>query len=213
MRSTLLGGLLVESLAQCVKGLLLQGKLDEDDLERALSDDARAWIDHSIATTDWASHDDAQGLAELVAEQLGGAPGLVEWSDEIVREWLDDGPMKGLVDSGRRLVDGPGFVAAHASEALLQGAVWDYEGNRDAFSVRLRGVENFAPELKSLLGSCLARLAEAAGAEGLDVRFEGVDEADLIVFGERLADGAGANEDELARSRLARAALVPALGA
>ena len=56
------------------------GKLEEDDLERALSRDARAWIDHSIAAVDWAAIE--TGLSENVPGALVDT-GMV-WVEELV---------------------------------------------------------------------------------------------------------------------------------
>jgi uncharacterized protein with ACT and thioredoxin-like domain len=61
-----------------------------------------------------------------------------------------------------------------------------------------------SPALKALLGATLARLAAGADARALDVRFDGIDGDELVVFGELEMGDAS-----LAESRLHRAALIP----
>ena len=87
---------------------------------------------------------------------------------------------------------------------LMRVGGWYYEGGARAFQVQLRGWETASVVLASLLGACLARLAEAVDLGALDLRFEGVDGGELVVFGE-----VGPVDMELAESRLHRAALVP----
>ena len=77
MDSIELSGLLVQPIARRVSDGVVSGKLDEDDLERALSADARNWVDHVLPATDWAPLQDVEGLVGLVAAQLGGETGLV----------------------------------------------------------------------------------------------------------------------------------------
>jgi len=199
-----LSGLIVEPLAQRLRAWCSAGKLEEDDLERALSQDARAWIDHSISTGDWVAIEDVEGLVAIAADQLGGETGLVDWADELVADWLLEGAVTDLTTAGEGLVDGPGFVVSQASTLLIRGGGWSYEGGARAFQVQLRGLETASVALASLLGACLARLAEAVDLGALDVRFEGVDGDDLVVFGE-----VGPVDMGLAESRLHRAALVP----
>ena len=70
--------------------------------------------------------------------------------------------------------------------------------------MRLSGVGVASAPLKALLGGTLARLAERAGASAFDVRFDGIDGDELVIFGE-LECG----DRSLAESRLQRAALIP----
>ncbi|GEM_PF-1983888 len=200
-----LSGLLVQPIAQRLADWTGSGKLDENDLD-ALSTDARAWVEHSIAASDWAALADVEALVDLASAQLGGETGLVEWAAEIASDLLAEGPIIDLVASASRLsADGPGFVASQSSDQLVRRADWSYEGALDRFSVRLRGLAAASPALKSLLGACLARLAAAGDARAFDVRFEGVDGAELVVFGE--LEEAVLSEGEA--SRLHRAALIP----
>lgn len=199
-----LRGIFVQPIARFVQQWVAQGKLDEDDLDRALGADARAFVDHSIAGKDWASFESVEELVDLAASQLGGEAGLVEWADEIAADLMGEEAIERILGAGRTLVDGPGFVVSQSSDELLRASDWRYEGGVDAFSVRWHGLGALSPALKSLLGACFARLAAAADARPLDVRFEGVDEAELLVFGElESADPSSAT------SRLHRAALIP----
>jgi len=204
MQSIELSGLLVQPIADRVRDWVHAGKLDEDDLERALSTDARAFVDHSIAVSDWAPLCDVEGLIGLAAEQLGGETGIVEWADEIVSGWLLEASVEGLMAQSRAIVDGPGFVVSQASGLLVRNPVWRYDGGREGFSVRLLGFAKVSPALKALLGATLARLAARADAREFDVRFDGLDRGELVVFGE-LEMG----DTDLASSRLHRAALIP----
>ncbi len=204
MQSIELSGLLVQPIADRVRGWTQTGKLDEDDLERALSTEARAIVDHSIALTDWAPLRDVEGLIGLAAEQIGGETGLVEWADEIVGDWLMETSIDTLMTGAREIVDGPGYVVSQASELILRESRWRYDGGRNGFSVRLCGLASASPALKALLGSTLARLAAVADAREIDVRFDGIDGDELVVFGE-LERG----DSTLAESRLHRAALIP----
>lgn len=199
-----LRGLLAQPLALRVRNWLEAGKLDEDGLDDALSSDARAWIDHPVALDDWASLDDLEGLVAIAATQLGGEAGIVEWADELVESWRGEASIEALVDRGRDLVDGAGFVVTAAGERLLRGAHWDYHGGRESFSVRFAGLDALSPGLKALFGACLARLADAIQPDRFDVRFEGVDGDTLVVFGAR-TDGT----TEASADRLHRAALIP----
>jgi hypothetical protein len=204
MQSIELSGLFVQPIADRVREWFHSGKLDEDDLERTLSTEARAFVDHSISADDWATLGDVEGLLSLAAEQIGGETGFVEWADEIVAGWLLEASFEGLMVKARALVDGPGFVVSQASELILRESEWRYDGGREGFSVRLLGVSEASPALKALLGSTLARLAAWADAREFDVRFDGVDGEELVVFGElEMGDAT------LAESRLHRAALIP----
>lgn len=205
-----LSGLLVQPIAQRLAEWISIGKLDEDDLD-ALSTAARAWVEHSIAGSDWASLPDVEGLMELASAQLGGETGLVEWADEIAGDLLAADSIAELVRTAARLVDdGPGFVVSQSSERLLRRADWRYEGGSERFSVRLQGLDEASPALKSLVGACLARLGAEGDRRAFDVRFEGVDGSELVVFGE--FEEVVFSEGE--ESRLHRAALIPdALGA
>ena len=202
MRSIEVSGLLLQPLANRVRGWLAEGKLDENDLEQ-VSNDARAFVDHQVAREDWALLADAESLVGLIANQLGGEPGIVEWAAEIVEDWLLEAPIEELLRSARRLTDAPGFVVSQTSERLLRAGEWSYEGGAERFSVRLSGVGAVSAPLKALLGGTLARLAERAGASAFDVRFDGIDGDELVIFGE-LECG----DRSLAESRLQRAALI-----
>ncbi len=208
MRSVCLSGWLVARLAERIRGWVREGKLDEDTLDRALSPDARAFLDHALSPGDWADLADVEGLVALVADQLGGETGLVDWADALVADWIDEPEIAEILASGHRLVDGPGYVVGRASERLVRHSTfpaWQYEGGRTRFSVRLEGVAAVGPALKALVGAILARLAAASDVRSFDVRFEGVDVGSLVVFGELADDTVDQGSPE---SRLARAALV-----
>ena len=64
--SAALSGLFVQPIAQRIADWTWSGKLDEDDLD-ALSTEARAWVEHSIAHTDWAGLADVEGLIDAGA--------------------------------------------------------------------------------------------------------------------------------------------------
>lgn len=201
-----ISGLCLQPVTLRIEEWLAEGKLSDDDVERSLGSNGRAIVDHGLACSDWLPLDLAGTLVGLVAEQLGGETGLVDCAREIAIGWLDQPPLKELIESARALEDGPGFLLAHASECLLQGGSWQYEGGRGGFSVRLLGLDPAGPELRSLVASSLARLVELALDEDLDVRFSGIDASDLRIFGERLRPGL---IDPTRASRLHRAALVP----
>lgn len=199
-----LSGLIVEPIAERIRGWNVAGKISEEDLENALSGDARALIDHSLSEEDWASLDDVEGLVGLVAEQIGGETGLVEWADEIVSDWQEKAAIENLVKVGCSLTDSPGFVVSQASALLLRDADWLYDGGRSSFNVRLRGMSEVSPALKALIGALLARLAMISTDLEFDVRFDGVDDGDLVVFGEI----AEQESDEGGKGRLHQAALI-----
>ncbi|HPG27730.1 MAG: hypothetical protein H6748_04740 [Spirochaetaceae bacterium] len=207
--ATRLAGLLVAPLAERIRGWLRAGKLLEEDLERVLSVDARALVDHPVDPSDRVPVADVEGLVALASEQLGGDPALVEWAEAIVDEWCRGDHFDAILRAAPRLVDAPGFVVAQAGERLLGRSDWRYEGGRRGFAVRLAGLEGASSALKSWTGALLARLASEVGEPGLDVRFEGVDAGALVVFGEPTVP-AGSEDDaaELRESRLLRAALV-----
>lgn len=202
--ATQLSGLLVQAIADRVRGWVEVGKLDENDVDAALTSDARAVLDHPIAAGDWAELLDVESLVELASAQLGGETGLVEWSGEIAASWEQSASFESLIRTARGLADGPGFLVSQASALLLRQSAWSYEGGRESFSVRLSGCSEASPGLKALLGGTLARLASLVQPEAFDVRFEGVDGDELVVFG-ALETGAAAKADE----RLHRAALIP----
>ena len=198
-----LSGLLVQPLAQRIRGWCSDGKLTDDDLDRRLTADARAHLEHSTRFADWASIADVESLVALAAEQIGGETGLVDWAEEIVDDWQAERDIDALLRSARSLTDGPGYVVSQVAALLVRDADWVYEGGRSAFSVRLRGLTDASPGLKSLVGALLARMAMCAKSSEFDVRFEGVDEADLVVFGETTSV-----EDTSGESRLHQAALI-----
>lgn len=206
MQDIQVSGRLIRPLSGRIQDWEREGKLDDDQLAQSLSSEARAWVDGAVAEPDWATCRDAEGLVAVAAEMLGGEAGLVDWADELVADLLLDPALQSLVGAGRRLADGPGFVASQASEALLRRVAWRYEGSARSFQVRLAGLEEASAALKALLGAVLARLAASADARALDVRVDGVDTGELVVFGElEVQDGHGEN----AESRLHRAALIP----
>jgi hypothetical protein len=199
-----LSGLIVEPIAERIRAWNRAGKISEEELENALSDDARALIDHSLSEQDWASIDDVEDLIGLAADQIGGETGLVEWADEIVACWQEKAVVENLVKAGRSLTDSPGFVVSQVSALLLRDADWLYDGCRSSFNVRLRGIGELSPALKALIGALLARLAMMPTELEFDVRFDGVDGGDLVVFGELVGQG----DDEAGESRLHQAALI-----
>jgi hypothetical protein len=198
-----LSGFLVQPIVERVRDWSADGKITEDDLERALTSDARAHLDHSIGIADWASLGDVEGLVVLAAEQIGGETGFVEWAEEIVECWREAEPIEGLMRASRSLADAPGFIVSQVSEILVRNADWLYDGGRLAFSVRLRGMSEASPALKSFLGALLARIAIASRDRDFDVRFEGIDGDDLVIFGEAPSD-----DDADGESRLHQAALI-----
>ena len=208
MSSIMLSGLVVQPVALRIEEWLGAGKLTEEDLEGALDHDARALVDHGISAGDWTPLTVAESLVALASSQVGGETGLVEWAGAIVDHWCESDPFGDWITRSRGLVDGPGFLAAHASEALVREAQWRYEGRGGDFVLRVSGFEAATPELRALLGALLARLAEHAIEGVLDVRFTGVDEAELVVFGE---SGSQPSADPAGESRLLRAALVGGL--
>ena len=203
MQSIHLSGFLVQPIVERIRDWNADGKITEDDLERALTTDARAHLDHSIGIADWASLGDVEGLVALAAEQIGGETGFVEWAVELVELWREEEPIEGLMHVSRSLTDAPGFIVSQVSEILVRDADWLYDGGRLAFSVRLRGMSEASPALKSFLGALLARIAIASRDRDFDVRFEGIDCDDLVVFGEAPADDVADGE-----SRLHQAALI-----
>ncbi len=202
MNEIYLSGLFAQPIAQRVRDWVAAGKVSEDDLDRELTTEARAHVEHSIGLDDWASLEDIEGLIELASQQLGGDTGLVEWADEIVEAWCEEERLERVLHAGRSLMDTPGFIVSQASEILIRDADWFYEGGRSVFSVRFAGIGDASSKLKSLLGASLARLAAAAGDHDFDVRFEGVDSDDLVVFGE-----APVRDEAEGGSRLHQAAL------
>jgi hypothetical protein len=203
MQSIYLSGLLVGPIAQQIRAWNLDGKISEEDLDYALTADARALIDHSMGFVDWAPLEDVEGLVALVAEQIGGDTGLAEWAQDLVEGWQDQAGIEDLMRGARSLVDTPGFVVSQASELLVRDADWIYDGGRSAFEVRLRGIGEISSSLKVLLGALLARLAMASKGSDFDVRFDGIDDNNLRIFGEALFE-----DDPNQESRLHQAALI-----
>ena len=203
MQSIHLSGLFVEPIAQRIRAWNLDGKINEDDLEDALTGDARALLDHSAGFVEWTSLENVEGLLGLVAGQIGGETGLVEWAKNLAESWQAEAPIEDLIRSAGGLADAPGFVVSQACELLVRDAAWVYEGGRSAFSVRLRGMGEASPALKALLGGILAQLAMAPAGRDFDVRFDGVDGDDLVVFGE-----CPSLDDPNQESRLHQAALI-----
>ncbi|MBW2426844.1 MAG: hypothetical protein JRG86_21560 [Deltaproteobacteria bacterium] len=205
MSSIRFSGYFLQPLSLLVEEWLGEGKLDEDELDNVLEPDARAVVDHGILLSEWAPLEVAESLVALVASQLGGETGLVDWAREIAIDWRDREPMSDLIQRAAGLVDAPGFVVSHASAVLLCDADWHYEGGRTHFAVSLRGVEAARPELKALLGALLARLVDSVPGIDFDVRFSGIDGGALVVFGERAEETSLEFSSE---SRLHRAALI-----
>jgi hypothetical protein len=203
MQSIHLSGLLVVPIAQRIRGWHLAGKISEEDLDYALTPDARALVDHSAGFVDWVPLEDVEGLVRLVADQIGGDTGLVEWAQSLAAGWQEEAPIEDLIHAGRALVDGPGFVVSQLIELLVRDADWFYDGGRSVFSVRLHGMGDASSVLKVLLGALLARLAMSPSRRDFDVRFEGVDSDELVVFGEALSV-----DDPNEESRLHQAALI-----
>ena len=197
-------GLIVQPIAQRIQGWCLDGKISEEDLDHALSTDARSLVDHSLAFGDWVSVEEVESLVALVAEQLGGETGLVEWADEIVCGWQSETSIENLIHVSRELVDSSGFVVSQVSELIMRDADWAYEGGPTSFSVRLSRMGDVSPALKALIGALLARLAATPTDLDFDVRFDGIDGDDLVVFGEVV----GSNDDGQGESRLHQAALI-----
>lgn len=203
MPSIHLSGLLVGPIARRIRSWSLDGKINEDDLDYALTDDARALVDHSTGFVDWAPLEDVEGLVGLAAEQIGGETGLVEWAESLVEDWRDEPSIEALILASQVLLDAPGFIVSQASELLVRNVDWFYDGGRSTFSVRLRGMGDASPALKVLLGALLARLAMVPSGREFDVRFDGVDEADLVIFGAAMSV-----DDPNEESRLHQAALI-----
>ena len=205
MSSSPLRPLFVEPLADRVRGWLASGKLGEDDLDHALSAPARAWVEGACDATAATPLEDVETLVALVARQLGEEAALSDLAGEIAAEWGTRGPIEGLLRAARPHVDGPGLVASQASEWLVVAPDWAYEGGRELFELRIRGLSAASPALRALLGALLARLAAAGSKRALDVRVRGVDEAVLVIAGRAVSATA---TDPAAASRLHRAALV-----
>jgi hypothetical protein len=185
MHSIELSGLFIQPLAQRIAGWLDTGKLDEEDLDDALTPNARSIVDPSTDFTHWVPLDDVETLVAVVARQLGGETGLADWAQTIVDGWADEQRVVSILQDARGMVDGPGYAVIQSSKRLIRDSDWRYEGGGDRFSVRLLGLETASPYLKVLLGAILSRIAEATENGFEDVRFEAVDAAELLVFGER----------------------------
>lgn len=198
----------VEPLALLVRDWHLAGKLDDDDLDRALTARARASVDGVCEARAAIPAEDVESLVALVAEQLGGEAALADLAGEIATGWLLRAPFEGLLRAARTLPDGPGFVVSQASEWLATAPDWSYTGSRDAFEVRLAGLASASPALKAFFGTLLARLSRASVARerALDGRIEGIDGGALVVSGVLEPGGADAEGEQ---ARLRRAALVP----
>ncbi len=205
MPAVQLSGLLVKPLVERLSDWIESGKLDEHVLDAALTPDARSLLEPSDVGMAWIPLADVESIVDVVAGQLGGEPGLVEWAPEIVERWLEEEPVRAIGARARGLVDAAGFVVAQASEQLVRQPDWRYRGGRLAFRAELRGLPTASASLKALIGALLSRLVERT-AEGFDdVRVDGVDAEHLAVFGERDEPGSDSGS---ARSRLHRAALV-----
>lgn len=196
--------LFVEPLAERVRWWLASGKLGEDEVDRALGAEARAWVEGACEATRATPLEDVETLVALVAEQLGDEAALAEFAGEIVAGWSARAPIEGLLRTALSLVDGAGFAASQASEWLVVAPEWSYTGGHDGFELRMNGLASASPELRALLGALLARLAAAGSKRVLDVRVQGVDDAELVIAGRVAASHAA---DPSGESRLHRAAL------
>ena len=205
MTSSPLRALFVEPLAERVRGWLASGKLTDDEVDRALSAEARAWVEGACEATRATPLEDVETLVALVAEQLGGEAALSDLAGEIVASWVARGPIEALLRAAPPLVDGAGFVASQASEWLVVAPDWSYAGGRDEFELRIQGLAAASPALRALLGALLARLAAAGSQSALDVRVRGVDDAELVIAGRAASSRAA---DPAGESRLHRAALI-----
>jgi hypothetical protein len=205
MQESQWSGLIVEPLASQVHTWLEAGKLDEGDLDRLLTPTARSIVESVMEAPSWVPLSDVEGLVALVAEQVGGGAGLVEWAEGAAELWATDSRVVSILDQARGLIDATGYVIAQSSERVVQNVDWRFEGGRDRFNVRLRGFARASADLKTLLGALLARLGERTRGGFEDLRFEGVDSAELCIFGERRLQERLDGSDE---SRLHRAALI-----
>jgi hypothetical protein len=204
MRDLQLSGLFVAPLAGCVSSWVVAGKLDDEDLERRLTANARAIVDAPSEPVDWVPLEDVESIVAILAEQLGAADGLVEWVESVVDDWSTDVHLGAILHGATSLIDGTGYVVAQASERLIRSSDWRFEGGRGRFSVRILGLDSASSDLKTLLGALLSRLAQGLAGGFDDLRFEGVDEDELCVFGDRRNADPSDRSDE---SRLHRAAL------
>lgn len=198
-------GLIVTPLAAQTHAWLEAGKLDEGDLDRALTPDARVLVESFMEAPCWVPLADVEGLVRLVAEQVGSGAGLVEWAEPVVEHWASEPQIISILDQARGLVDAAGYVVAQSCERIVQKVEWRFEGGRDRFSVRLRGFGLTSSDLKTLLCALLSRLAQRSRGGFDDLRFEGIDSAELCIFGERSPHELANASDE---SRLHRAALI-----
>lgn len=205
MDGTQLSRLLVEPLARQIDHWIERGKLDDTDLDRILSPDARSIIDLPASASIWMPIAEVETLVALVAEQLGGGTGLVEWSRQVVHQWQEEERIASLVADARGIVDAAGYVVSQLSEWLVLDPEWRCESGRERFAVSIFGLSDASVDLRTLLGALLAGVAESGGTGFDDVRFEGVDAGALVVFGER---DASALLDDSGESRLHRAALI-----
>ncbi|MBK7951335.1 MAG: hypothetical protein IPK00_21875 [Deltaproteobacteria bacterium] len=195
----------VEPLALLVRDWQADGKLGEDDLDRALSARARAWVDGVCEASAPIPAEDVESLVALIASQLGGEAALSDLAGGIASNWLARPPVDAILRASRSLVDGPGFVASQAATWLVQAPDWSYRGGRDGFELGLRGPASASPALKALLGALLVRLASTAARSPLDLRVEGLDGGPLVVSA-RVESSR--TSDPVEESRLHRAALV-----
>jgi hypothetical protein len=205
MQEIHLSGLFVQPLARQIAEWLEEGKLDEGDLDRGLTPNARALVESATLSADWVPLADVESLVGLAAGQLGGETGLVEWTRTTIAAWAEQDRLGSVLAGTRGMVDAMGYGVTQAMQQLVRNPDWYYEGGSEAFSVRLTGLVQASSDLMALLGALLSGLVEGC-AEGFeDIRFEGVDAEALMIFGERSAPHA---IDESSESRLHRAALI-----
>lgn len=195
----------VDLLADCVRELVANGKLDDDAVDRGLSAPARAWVEGAVEATRSTPLADVETLVALVASQVGGEAGLAERADPIVAGWASRAPFASWLRASEALVDGPGFVVSQASEWLVVSPEWTYAGGRDGFEVAVHGLPAASPGLLALLGALLARIAARGSKRALDVRVRGVDGGPLVISGQvpSTADPDPAEECRLHRAALA----------
>jgi hypothetical protein len=194
----------VELLADCVRSLVANGKLDDDAVDRGLTAPARAWVEGACEATRSTPLADVESLVALVASQVGGEAGLVERADPIVAGWASRAPIASWLRASEALVDGPGFVVSQASEWLVVSPEWTYAGGREGFEVAVHGLPTASPGLRALLGALLARVAACGSKRTIDVRVHGVDGGPLVIAGHAPS---AADPDPAEECRLHRAAL------
>jgi hypothetical protein len=173
--------LLTERFASRIADWLESGKIEDADLDVALTPNARAAVDARSIGDAWTTLTDLESLVAVVSDQLGGDPALVEWAPEILDEWVVEEPLASILEESRRLVDAAGYAASRLAVCLIRDADWSYEGGAARFEVRVAGLEQASTPLLSIVGALLAGTASRAESRFEDVRFDGIDRGELIV--------------------------------